>query len=102
MKNRKKAIQDSYRQLGDIGTVYDGIITRSTLIGKIIDSTVWGLNKTLAEKWINDALDPIPEQFSGRLLEVPVGTGVLTMPLYEELSVEDVERICAVVLGMRK
>ena len=49
MKDRKKAIQSSYRQLGDIGTVYDGIITRSTLIGKIIDSAVWGLDKTLAE-----------------------------------------------------
>ena len=90
MKDRKKAIQSSYRQLGDIGTVYDGIITRSTLIGKIIDSAVWGLDKTLAEKWINDALDPIPEDFSGRLLEVPVGTGVLTMPLYASLPDADI------------
>lgn len=27
----------------------------------------------------------IPENFSGRLLEVPVGTGVLTMPVYRTL-----------------
>ena len=90
MKDRKKAIQNSYRELGDIGTVYDGIITRSTLIGKIIDSVIWGLDKTLAEKWINDALDPIPEDFSGRLLEVPVGTGVPTMPMYALLPDADI------------
>ncbi len=35
--------------------------------------------------WINDALAPIPEDFSGRLLEVPVGTGVLTIPLCHSL-----------------
>ena len=31
------------------------------------------------------ALAGIPEGFSGRLLEVPVGTGILTMPLYREM-----------------
>ncbi len=90
MKDRKKEIQSSYRQLGDIGTVYDGIITRSTLIGKFVDTAVWGLDETLAEKWINDALDSIPEDFSGRLLEVPVGTGVLTMPMYASMPAADI------------
>lgn len=65
--------------------MYDGIITRSTLLGKLIDGVVWGLSKELAAKWVNDALAPIPEGFCGSLLEVPVGTGVLTMPIYRSM-----------------
>ena len=83
--SRHDDIMASYKQLGKIGTMYDGIITRSTLLGKLMDSIIWGLDKEHAEKWINDALSPIPENFSGRLLEVPVGTGVLTMPLYKNI-----------------
>ncbi len=86
MASRHEEIQESYRQLGSSGSLYDGIITRSTLIGKLIDSLVWGLDKEKAAQWINDALAPIPEDFSGKLLEVPVGTGVLTMPVYRGLD----------------
>lgn len=83
--SRHDEIRASYKQLGEIGTLYDGIITRSTLLGKIMDSVIWGLDAPLAAKWIDDALSPIPGDFSGKLLEVPVGTGVLTMPLYRSL-----------------
>ena len=83
--SRHDEIKASYKQLGNIGTLYDGIITRSTPLGKVIDSVVWGLDSRLAAQWINDALSPVPENFTGRLLEVPVGTGVLTMPLYSKL-----------------
>lgn len=82
---RHDEIRASYKTLGAIGTMYDGIITRSTPLGKVMDSLIWGLDAPLAAKWINDALAPIPADFSGKLLEVPVGTGVLTMPLYKSL-----------------
>ena len=90
MMSRHDEIKASYKQLGNIGTMYDGIITRSTLLGKLMDSLIWGLDKELAEKWIEDALSPIPEDFAGKLLEVPVGTGVLTMPLYRKLVNADI------------
>lgn len=35
-------------------------------------------------------LSGIPEHFSGKLLEVPVGTGILTMPLYKTLPKADI------------
>ena len=82
---RHDEIRRSYKELGEFGNVYDGIITRSTLLGKVLDSLVWGLDRKQAAKWIDDALSPIPTDFSGSLLEVPVGTGVLTMPLYASL-----------------
>lgn len=82
---RHDEIRRSYKALGDIGNVYDGIITRSTLLGKLMDGLIWGLDKELAARWIEDALAPIPADFAGSLLEVPVGTGVLTVPLYASL-----------------
>ena len=87
---RHDEIRRSYKALGDIGNIYDGIITRSTLLGKIMDGLIWGLDRELSAKWIEDALAPVPADFSGRLLEVPVGTGVLTMPLYASLPKADV------------
>lgn len=83
--SRHDEIRESYKTLGKVGTMYDGIITRSTLTGKLLDSLIWGLDKELSAQWINDALAPIPDDFAGSLLEVPVGTGVLTMPLYKSL-----------------
>jgi len=85
--NRHEEIKASYRALGGgFANLYDGIITRSTPIGKLMDSLVWGLDASLAAKWINDALAPIPEDFKGTLLEVPIGTGVLTVPVYRNLK----------------
>ena len=87
---RHDEIRRSYKALGDMASVYDGIITRSTLLGKIMDSLVWGLDKELAERWVEDALSPVPADFAGKLLEVPVGTGVLTMPVYKTLPRADI------------
>ena len=36
------------------------------------------------------ALSGIPEHFSGKLLEVPVGTGILTMPVYQTMPEADI------------
>ena len=82
---RHDEIRRSYKALGDMSTLYDGIITRSTLLGKVMDGLIWGLNKELAAQWVEDALSPVPADFSGKLLAVPVGTGVLTIPLYASL-----------------
>ena len=43
------------------------------------------MNKAECDDYLARALSGIPEDFSGRLLEVPVGTGVLTMPVYQTL-----------------
>ncbi len=87
---RHEEIRRSYRELGGIGNIYDGIITRSTLLGKVMDSLIWGLDRELSARWIEDALAPVPADFSGSLLEVPVGTGVLTAPLYASLPKADI------------
>ncbi len=88
--SRHDEIRRSYKALGDIGNIYDGIITRSTTLGKVMDSLIWGLNGERSARWIEDALSPIPGDFPGSLLEVPVGTGVLTMPVYKGLPKADI------------
>ena len=48
------------------------------------------MNKAECDAYLEKALSGIPEHFSGRLLEVPVGTGILTMPVYQTLPAADV------------
>lgn len=76
--------------LGKEATAYDGMITCSTSFGKTICRLVWDMDKAETDRYLQSALSGIPEDFSGRLLEVPVGTGVLTMPVYRKLSSADV------------
>lgn len=59
------------------------MITCSTLPGKAVCRLVWAMNKKECDAYLADALSGIPEDFSGSLLEIPVGTGILTMPLYK-------------------
>ena len=82
---RKEQIQSAYRQLGGSASFYDGMITYSTLPGKAICRLVWNMDGEKNLRYLERAMSGIPEDFGGSLLEVPVGTGVLTMPVYREL-----------------
>lgn len=66
------------------------MITCSTLPGKAVCKLVWNMDKKKNERYLELALSGIPQGFSGRMLEVPVGTGVLTMPGYETLPDADI------------
>ena len=89
---RKEQIQGAYKQLGGSATFYDGMMTYSTLPGKTICRLVWNMNGEKNLEYLTRALSGVPEDFSGKLLEVPVGTGVLTMPVYRDLP--NAEIIC--------
>ena len=82
---QEERIQNAYRGLGGKRTFYDGMITCSTLSGRAVCRLVWGMGRAETQDYLCAALSGIPEGFSGRLLEVPVGTGILTMPLYREM-----------------
>lgn len=88
--NRHKEIQNAYKNLGGEATFYDGMITCSTLPGKAVCKVVWNINKQQNDRYLELALNGIPQDFSGKMLEVPVGTGVLTMPIYKTLPNADV------------
>lgn len=88
--NRHEEIKNAYKSLGGEATFYDGMITCSTLPGKAVCKLVWNMDKKKNDRYLHLALSGIPEGFSGRMLEVPVGTGVLTMPVYETLGNADI------------
>ena len=48
------------------------------------------INKRKNDRYLRLALSGIPKDFSGKMLEVPVGTGVLSMPVYETLPDADI------------
>ena len=86
---RKETIRGAYRMTGE-NNFYDGMITCSTLSGKAVCRLVWAMNKAENDDYLEKALSGIPEHFSGKLLEVPVGTGILTMPVYQTMPEADI------------
>ena len=88
--NRKEEIKNAYKYLGKEATFYDGMITCSTLPGKAICKIVWNMDKETNNRYLDLALSGIPENFDGKMLEVPVGTGVLTMPIYKTIPHADI------------
>ena len=87
---RKDQIRNAYRTTGGQASFYDGMMTYSTWPGKAICRVVWNMNGEKNAAYLEKALSGIPEGFSGKLLEVPVGTGVLTMPVYQSLPRADI------------
>ncbi len=88
--NRKEQISNAYRMTGEKSSFYDGMMTYSTPLGKLICRLVWNMDGEKNIAYITEALCGIPEDFAGKLLEVPVGTGVLTMPVYRTLKDADI------------
>ena len=86
---RKEVIRGAYRMTGE-SSFYDGMITCSTLSGKAVCRLVWAMNKAECDDYLEKALSGIPEHFSGKLLEVPVETGILTMLVYQTMPEADI------------
>lgn len=88
--SRHQVIQNAYRGLGNEDTFYDGMITCSTLPGRVVCGLIWNMGREKNTRYLEKALSGIPDGFDGKLLEVPVGTGVLTMPVYQTLPQADI------------
>lgn len=89
--SRLGEIHGAYRSIADASGFYDGMITCSTPLGRIVCRLVWAMGRQENTIYLNEALHGIPGDFSGRMLEVPVGTGVITMPVYRELPNAEVQ-----------
>ncbi len=89
MTSRHEQIKNAYRSTGTLSGFYDGMMTYSTITGKLICRIVWNMDEEKNHRYLEQALSGIPEDFSGKILEVPVGTGVLTMPVYQTLPKAD-------------
>ena len=90
MSDRRPEIRNAYKQTGGHASFYDGMMTYSTLPGKAICRIVWNMDGEKNYSYLERALSGVPEDFGGKLLEVPVGTGVLSMPVYRGLPGADI------------
>ena len=87
---RKSETKSAYKSLGKAHSFYDGMMTGTTLPGRLIQKIVWDMDKEDALEYQAGAFERIPADFSGKLLEVPVGTGVLSMPVWKTLPDADI------------
>ncbi len=62
----------------------------TTVLGRMVLRMVWRMNREDALEYQARAFEPIPAEFEGKLLEVPVGTGVLSMPMWKTLPGADI------------
>ena len=83
--NRKAEIQSAYGGLGGAHGFYDGMMTGTTRAGRWIDRHIWHMTREDLLAYQSGAFAAIPGDFAGTLLEVPVGTGVLSMPVFQTL-----------------
>lgn len=89
---RKDEIKVAYKNLGKAHSFYDGMMTGSTFIGRWIMKYIWRMTEEENMEYIAKSFEMLPSDFSGKLLEVPVGTGVLSMPVWKTLP--NAEIIC--------
>lgn len=64
-------------------TIYDDVLTQQGLFAKLYINVFWGVDDVVIAEEI---LSWIPDDFSGQLLDVPVGTGVFTEKKYHTLT----------------
>ena len=67
-------------------------MTANTLVGRLALRLFWQFNPESYQRYLAKAFAGIPQDFSGRLLEVPVGTGALSLPVYQSLP--EAEIVC--------
>ena len=85
-----KKIFDAYQLVGKLSRFYDAMLTNADLPSRLALKFFWGLDGAAYQKFLAQAFAGVPDNFSGRLLEVPVGTGVLSLPIYKNLNVAEI------------
>ena len=90
---REDEIKSAYRNLGRAHGFYDSMMTGTSAAGRWILKHIWRMTREDALEYQSKAFAAIPAGFAGKLLEIPVGTGVLSMPIFRTLP--NAEIVCA-------
>ena len=84
--DRQEIILDGYRNGAGL---YDQLLSTESLWSKLACKLVWGFPDTA---YTEGLLNRIPDNFSGTLLDVPVGTALFTAEKYKRMK--EAEIIC--------
>ena len=80
---RAAEIHRAYNFVGGWGSQrYDAMMSGATWLGRLALRLFWQLSPAQYEAFLTQMFAGLPRDFAGRLLEVPVGTGVLSLPHY--------------------
>ena len=86
-----KRVNDAFiRNLTADDMRYDDFLTGKRWYHRLYNRIFWGEKNSWTEARI--VLDMLPKDFSGRLLDVPAGTGVFTLQMYQQLP--NAEIVC--------
>lgn len=85
-----RKIFDAYQLVGQHAKLYDRMMANDGLTAQIALKIFWGLDSAAYEKFLAQAFAGLPNNFCGRLLEVPIGTGVLSLPIYQKLNAAEI------------
>lgn len=78
--NRQEEIHNSYHRGAES---YDNLLSTHSLWAKLACRLVWGFPDTA---YAGNLLDLIPDNFHGRLLDIPVGTALFTALKYQRMK----------------
>lgn len=84
MDNRKETIKDRYRRGVN---QYDALLSTQSIWAKLACRLVWGFPDTA---YTDGLLARLPDDFTGKLLDIPVGTGLFTAPKYQRMNHADI------------
>lgn len=87
---REKRVFSAYEGVGRLSNLYNSMMTASTFFGKFALKFFWGFSIEEYFRFLDKILTFIPQDFSGKLLEIPVGTGILTLPTYKNLKESEI------------
>ena len=78
--DKKDKIKNRYNKLADN---YDKILSVNKIWGKIFCKIIWGFKDT---EYTEELLRWLPDDFSGKLLDIPAGTALFTLEKYKKLT----------------
>ena len=87
---RKTIVGNAYALVGLLSKGYDGMMKNESTLGRLAIRFFWQLSGARYHAFIQQTFQGIPKDFAGRLLEVPVGTGVLSLPHYRHMKSADI------------
>ncbi len=67
--------------------IYDDVLTKSKWWSKLYNDLFWRVDDNLL---VQKVLEFIPENFKGKLLDIPVGTGIFTAQSYSKMPKADI------------
>lgn len=83
--NRQEWVRTAYALVGKLSGSYDGMMQGTSLAGRLALRFLWRFKEGEFGPFQSLAFRGIPEGFAGKLLDLPTGTGTLSLPVYQKL-----------------